>query len=81
VLGGIPAEDRMAFRASTARRKGLSLKLARRMKDTYPRAIELVRDGRVEVGSLVTHRFALADVASAFDAAARRNGLKVLVEP
>ena len=81
VLGGIPAEDRMAFRASTARRKGLTLKLARRMKDTYPRAIELVRDGSVDVDSLVSHRFALADVSAAFHTAARRDGLKVLVEP
>jgi L-iditol 2-dehydrogenase len=81
VLAGIPAEDRTAFSASAARRKGLTLKLVRRMKDTYPRAIRLARDGGVDVRGLVTHRFPLADVASAFDAAARREGLKVLVEP
>ena len=30
VLGGIPASDRIAFRASTARRKGLTIAMARR---------------------------------------------------
>jgi L-iditol 2-dehydrogenase len=81
VLGGIPTEDRTAFSASTARRKGLTLKLVRRMKSTYPRAIRLVRDGRIDVRSLVSHRFPLTDVARAFEVAARREGLKVLVEP
>ena len=81
MLGGIPAEDRTAFSASIARRKGLTLKLVRRMKHTYPRAIGLVRDGSVDVDSLVSHRFALAAVSAAFHTAARRDGLKVLVAP
>ena len=42
VLVGIPADDRTTFTASTARRKGLTIKLVRRMKHTYPRAIALV---------------------------------------
>lgn len=81
VLVGIPADDRTTFNASVARRKGLTLKLARRMKHTYPRAIRLVESGQVNVRSLVTHRFPLEKIAEAFALAQRREGLKVIVEP
>ncbi len=81
VLVGIPDDDRTWFAASVARRKGLTLALSRRMKHTYPRAIRLVETGRVDVHSLVTHRFPLAQAPAAFAAAQRREGLKVIVEP
>lgn len=80
ILAGIPEDDRTSFSASTARRKGLTIKLVRRMKHTYPRAIELVSKGLVDVRSLVTHRFALAQSAEAFDVAQRREGLKIIIE-
>lgn len=80
VLAGIPDDDRTAFPASLARRKGLTIALSRRMHNAYPRAIELVRTGRVDVESLVTHRFPLAETAEAFRVAVRRTGLKVVVE-
>ena len=80
VLAGIPDEDRTSFSASTARRKGLTIKLVRRMKHTYPRAIELVAKGLVDVRSLVTHRFPLKETRDAFLAAERREGLKIIVE-
>jgi L-iditol 2-dehydrogenase len=81
VLVGIPDDDRTSFSASTARRKGLTLALSRRMKHTYPRAIRLVETGRVEVESLVTHHFPLEQAPAAFALAQRREGLKVIVEP
>jgi L-iditol 2-dehydrogenase len=81
VLVGIPADARTSFLAGTARRKGLTLLLARRMGHVYPRAIRLVAGGQVDVRTLVTHRFPLADVGAAFDAAVRRLGHKVVVEP
>lgn len=79
VLVGIPSEDWTAFTASTARRKGLTIKLSRRMKFTYPRAIQLVKDGLVDLRSLVTHRYPLAEFEQAFQAARRREGLKVII--
>lgn len=79
ILAGIPPDDRISFPAATARRKGLTLKLVRRMKHTYPRAIELVSQGLVDVRSLVTHRFPLEQTAEAFALAARRDGLKVII--
>lgn len=80
VLAGIPADDRTTFTASTARHKGLTLKLVRRMKLTYPRAIRLVESGQVDVRTLVTHRFPFEASAEAYSAAHRREGLKIIIE-
>jgi len=80
VLVGIPAEDRSSFCASLARRKGLTIKLCRRMKRTYPRAIDLVSRNLVDVNSLVTHHFPLNQAAEAFSVADRRDGLKVVID-
>ncbi len=80
ILAGIPEDDRTSFSASMARRKGLTIKLVRRMKHTYPRAIELVSKRLVDVRSLVTHRFPLERSAEAFRVAQRREGLKIIIE-
>jgi L-iditol 2-dehydrogenase len=79
ILVGIPDDDKTSFSASTARRKGLTIKLARRMKHTYPRAIDLVSKGLVDVRSIVTHRFPLEQASEAFRTAERREGLKVII--
>ena len=81
VLGGIPASDQITLPASAARRKGLTIAMARRMNDVYPRAIRLATGGQVELASLVTRRFGLAKAADAMAVAAARTGLKVIVEP
>jgi len=80
VLAGIPEDDRTTFTASVARRKGLTLKLVRRMKHTYPRAIALARDNVVDVESLVTDRYPLTETATAMATAIRRTGLKTVVD-
>ncbi|CAG0970446.1 L-iditol 2-dehydrogenase [Anaerolineae bacterium] len=80
ILAGIPDTDRTSFSASIARRKGLTLKLVRRMKHTYPRALDLVSRDLVDVRSLVTHHFPLARAGEAFATAARREGIKVIVK-
>jgi L-iditol 2-dehydrogenase len=82
VLAGIPSGgDRTSFRASVARRKGLTIAMSRRMNDAYPRAIALAAAGRVDLASLVTRTVPLTEVTDAFAAAARREGLKVVVRP
>jgi L-iditol 2-dehydrogenase len=82
VLVGIPDDDRTSFRASTARRKGLTLLLSRRMRAAdLPRALRLAAEGRVDVTPLVTGRFALDEWPDAFAALRERRGLKVVIEP
>jgi L-iditol 2-dehydrogenase len=80
MLVGTPDDERTSFSASAARRKGITIKLVRRMKHTYPRAIDLVAKGWVDVRSLVAHRFPLDHAIEAFKVAERREGLKVMVE-
>jgi L-iditol 2-dehydrogenase len=82
VLVGIPEEDRITFRASTARRKGLTIKYDRRMKHTYPRCIALAQAGRVNLQSVVTHFFPLERLQEALELViARADGvLKAVIE-
>jgi L-iditol 2-dehydrogenase len=80
ILIGISREDRTVFTASSARRKDLTIKVIHRMKHTYPRSIQLVQGGQIDVGSLVTHRFSLAAVSRAYAAAEKREGIKIVVE-
>jgi L-iditol 2-dehydrogenase len=54
--------------------------MARRMNDTYPRAINLVRHGTIDVASLVTDRYPLAAAPDAFATAVARRGIKTIVE-
>ena len=81
VLAGIPGEDSTTFPAAAARRKGLTLKLSRRMKEMYPRTTRLVEQGRVDVRSVVSHSYSLDQVDEAFRTANDRVGLKVVVTP
>jgi L-iditol 2-dehydrogenase len=82
ILVGIPADDTMTMNASTARHRGLTIKLVRRMKHTYPRAIRLVQSDQVHLDPLVTHRFPLSRIAEAFElVAGYRDGiLRAIIE-
>jgi len=66
VLVGIPGADEVTLQHSTLRRKGLTLRMARRMKHTYPRAIKLAASGAVDLNGMVSHRFPLAETPRAF---------------
>jgi L-iditol 2-dehydrogenase len=81
VLAGIPGDDVIRFGASLARRKGLTIAMVRRMNEVYPRAISLAERGVVDLDSVVTSRSGLGEVQEAFGAAARRAGLRAIVEP
>ena len=82
VIVGIPDGDRTSFTASTARRKGLTLLLCRRMEPAdLPRAIRLAESGQVELAPLVSERHPLSEWQDAFDALVERRGLKTIIEP
>ena len=66
ILAGIPRENRAIYPAHYARRKGLTIKHVRRMKHTYPRAIAMVRDGLLDVQTVITHRYPLEQASKAY---------------
>jgi len=83
VLAGIPDGDSYTLSASHARRRELEIAFVRRMGDDYPRAIELIRSGRVNVAKVVSHQVGLDDAPRMFEALARNEPgyLKVLIHP
>jgi L-iditol 2-dehydrogenase len=66
VLVGIPDGDSFTLTASNVRRKGLSIKMSRRMGHVYSRAIDLVAKKLVNVKAIATHHFSLANAPQAF---------------
>lgn len=66
VIVGISSNNQITFDHASSRRKGLTIALCRRMKHVYPRAIDLITSGRVNLGALVSHRMPMADAAKAF---------------
>lgn len=55
VMVGIPEGNGYSLPAAPARRKGVTVKMCRRMGEVYDRAIQLVATGRVDLAPLVTH--------------------------
>ena len=82
VVVGISGGNRLELQASIARRKGLTIIMSRRMKHTYPRAIRLAEQGRVDLPGLISHRFPLKRIAEAFqlNTAYQDRVVKVMVE-
>ncbi|NQU10484.1 alcohol dehydrogenase catalytic domain-containing protein [bacterium] len=83
VLVGIPDEDRLELVPSGLRRKGLTVLFSRRMKHTYGRALKLVRSGRLDLKTFITHRFPLEDTTRAFamNVDYRDNVVKIVIGP
>ena len=82
VIVGISEDDQLVFRHSTVRRKGLTIRLARRMKHTYPRSIRLIESGAVSLTELVSHRFPLEKTPEVFalNVAYQDQIVKVIIE-
>lgn len=82
VLVGIPGPDRVEFRASAARRKGLTVRFSRRMKHTYPRAMTLLLSGAVDLKVIVSHHFPLEKTPDAYamNIDYRNNVVKVVID-
>lgn len=84
VLVGIPGDDGLSLSHSTARRKGLTLVMVRRMKHTYPRAIQLATRHAdfINLSGLISHRMPLIDTAQAYalNVAYEDNVVKIVVD-
>lgn len=80
---GIPSRPRLELIADLARRKELLLINVRRQNRMVERTIELAGSGALFVSDLVTHHFALEQIAEAFElVAGYRDGvLKAVVRP
>jgi threonine dehydrogenase-like Zn-dependent dehydrogenase len=70
IIIGIPAVDRVSFDIHALRRRELSLHNVRRQRDLIRNSIDLIKDKKVAVASLATHKFALEDAGKAFELAA-----------
>jgi L-iditol 2-dehydrogenase len=82
VLVGIPGDDHLTLKHSTARRKGLTIRLSRRMQHSYPRAISLALRGAVDLHGLISHRLPLEQAPEAFalNVAYREQVVKVMID-
>lgn len=78
---GMPKQD-VSLPLSRLNVKEISIALVNRYAHTWPTAISLVASGRVDVDSLVTHRFALEETEAALTLASRvPDSLKAVVYP
>jgi L-iditol 2-dehydrogenase len=69
VIVGIPTDqEHIPIQAITARRAGLTLTFVRRFNPRdFPRAVDMVASGQVEVAKLITHHFPLDEITTAFE--------------
>jgi L-iditol 2-dehydrogenase len=81
VLVGIPGDDDFCCKHSTARRKGLTMVMCRRMKHVYGRAISLASSGAFSLESVISHRLTLSETPQAFalNTAYQEEVLKVMI--
>ncbi len=80
VIVGIAPDDQLRLQHSVARRKGLTIMMSRRMKHTYPRAIELAMSRKVKLEELVSHCFDLSQTSQAYASnAAYERGLNKVI--
>jgi threonine dehydrogenase-like Zn-dependent dehydrogenase len=80
---GIPPGDTTTHSIHEARRKELTLLMARRFLATDPQAIDLAASGKADLACLITHRFGLAETEAAFALVEQyADGvIKALIEP
>lgn len=82
VLVGIPGTDKLEVKHSSVRRRGLTIRMCRRMKHTYPRAIRLAEKGCIDLRTMITHRFPLEQAAEAYavNSAYKDGVIKIMID-
>ncbi len=79
---GIPDFDRWSFRADEMRRKELTIKNVRRQNSCEQKAIDAIAQGKVDLSTMVTHRFTLEEADKAYELVANyKDGvMKAVIE-
>lgn len=79
---GLPPEDNFPYPLVEAMAKEVDIITVFRYANVYPSAIALVAQGRIDVKSMITHRFSLEEAERALQISDRRedNVVKALVE-
>jgi L-iditol 2-dehydrogenase len=72
VVIGIPSQDEYLLKPSQLRREELTLHFCHRQNGNYPEAISLVREGKIQLDPILTHRFPVEKAEEAFDLAYRK---------
>ncbi len=80
---GIPAEDRLAFKHSLARRKGLDVLMIRRANLTLERALAWAVHGKLPLARLARNHWPIQQTQAAYETASQyRDGvIKAIVNP
>lgn len=69
---GIPIPERISYQLARLRRKEVTIINSRRQNRCLELALELIKDKKIEVSWLLTHRFKLEEAQQAFNTAADR---------
>lgn len=67
VMVGIPTVDHISFKSDKMRRRELTVQNIRRQNECVQPAIDLVEQGAIDPGFMITHRFPLKRAPEAFD--------------
>jgi L-iditol 2-dehydrogenase len=69
IIVGIPETKEIAFDIHKIRRKEIAIFNVRRQNETYPKTIESVHSGQIDLSGLVSHVFHYSESQRAFDIA------------
>ncbi len=76
MIVGIPEVDDVSFLIHELRRKEITIVNVRRQNHCTQKAVDLLAGGKINMDSLVTHRFPLEETQKAFDLVANyRDGV------
>ena len=82
VLTGISGAEEDLFPVNVARRKELRVQWCRRFRHDFPKTIDLVARGKIDLDRIMTHSFSLDEAQDAFELVShsRDNVLKVSID-
>lgn len=67
IIVGIPEFTRWTLGVDETRRREISVQFIRRQVDCVEASLEMMNNGKINVGNMVTHRFPFKDTKEAFD--------------